>query len=109
MRTTIRSTRIGLFTLALGLVVGCASTGSPESCSADRICVNGTTAHYGIEGGFWAIRGDDSVTYDPVDSLPSEFRTAGIRVRLVAKKIPDAAGIHQAGPIVEIISIRRLK
>jgi hypothetical protein len=58
--------------------------------------------------GFWAVRGDDSTTYDPLGGLPTDFQHDGLRVRLEAKMRPDMASIHMAGPIVEIISIRPL-
>jgi len=74
----------------------------------DVVRVTGTVRFYGIEGGFWAVRGDDSTTYDPMTPLSSEFQVEGLRVRLEAKLRPDLAGIHMAGPIVEVISIRRL-
>jgi hypothetical protein len=37
-----------------------------------------------------------------------DFQKDGFRVHLVARELRDAAGIHMAGPIVEIVSIRRL-
>lgn len=62
----------------------------------------------GLEGGFWAIRGDDNVTYDPIGSLAEEFRQEGLRVKLDARSRRDMGSIHMAGPLVEIISIRKL-
>jgi len=61
-----------------------------------------------FEGGFWAVRGDDNVTYDPMNGLPVAFQVEGLRVRLEAKLRQDVAGVHMAGPIVEIITIVRL-
>jgi len=75
----------------------------------DIVRINGTVRHYGLEGGFWAVRGDDSTTYDPLGGLPSLFRQDGLRVFLEAKVRSDMSGIHMAGPIVEIIAIRRLE
>jgi hypothetical protein len=43
-----------------------------------------------------------------VNGLPASFQVEGLRVRLVAKRLQDAGGIHMAGPIVEIITIARL-
>ena len=78
------------------------TTGSTE------ICVTGSSRYYGFEGGFWAVRGDNDTTYDPLGALPAAFRHDGLRVRLVARIRNDLMSFHQAGPIVEIIDIRRL-
>lgn len=74
---------------------------------SDTVRVTGTVRHYELEGGFWAVRGDDGRTYDPVNGLPSDFQTDGQRVLLEARLTHDY-GIHQVGPIVEIISLQRI-
>lgn len=79
-----------------------------EATSAENICVSGTVHHYPIEGGFWAVRGDDNTTYDPLGALPESFRVEGLRVRLEARIRSDAVSFHMVGPIVEILDIRRL-
>ena len=95
--------------------VGCSepTASAPSDCSAftptsAQICVTGASRYYGLEGGFWAVRGDDGTTYDPLDALPVAFRHDGLRVRLVARVRNDLMSFHQAGPIVEIVDIRRL-
>jgi hypothetical protein len=72
------------------------------------VAVNGTVRFMTFEGGFWAIRGDDNVTYDPLGGLPAAFQSEGLRVRIEARRRNDMASIHMAGPIVEIISINKL-
>jgi hypothetical protein len=72
------------------------------------IRVDGTVRFMTFEGGFWSVRGDDNVTYDPMNGLPAAFRVEGLRVRLEAKLRQDVSGVHMAGPIVEIITIVRL-
>ena len=104
--------------LGILLVLTIAATGLGGSCrekpvaardpTMNEINVNGTVRFFGIEGGFWAVRGDDNVTYDPSGGLPKDFQKDGLRVHLVARELRGAAGIHMAGPIVEIVSIRRL-
>jgi hypothetical protein len=88
------------------LLSACGSPVAPSD--PDVVRVNGTVRFMTFEGGFWAVRGDDQVTYDPVSGLPAGFQIEGLRVRLVAKHRPDLAGTHMAGPIVEIITIARL-
>ena len=57
--------------------------------------------------GFWAVRGDDGVTYDPMNGLAPEFQRENLRVAMVARVRDDVAGIHMVGPIVEVLSIER--
>lgn len=65
----------------------------------------GTVRHREVEGGFFAIQGDDGVTYDPTN-LPADFRKDGLKVEADARRQDDMAGIHMAGPIVQIVRIR---
>jgi len=99
------------FALALSLcLVGC-SPAAPDTrgVTNDGTYVVGTGAvtYYSLEGGFWAIRGDDNVTYDPIN-LDKSFGTQGLRVRFRALLRKDLGGVHQVGPIVEILEIKRL-
>ncbi len=73
----------------------------------DVVSVAGTVHYYSFEGGFWAVLGNDGTTYDPLGGLPQAFQEEGLRVWLVAKLRSDLGSYHMAGPIVEIISIRR--
>jgi hypothetical protein len=76
-----------------------------QDVPAGAIRVVGTVHYFEVEAGFWAVRGDDGVTYDPVDGLPAAFRREGLRVAMVARLRPDLVGTHQVGPLVEIIRI----
>src|SRR6266508_1696153 len=96
--------KLRLMLVALALLAGPSCT----MFDSDLVRVNGTVRHFSFEGGFWAVRGDDSTTYDTVGGLPPGFQEDGLRVFLGAKVRSDLGGIHQAGPIVEIITIRRL-
>ena len=64
----------------------------------------GSVRFLSFEGGFFAIRGDDGVTYDPTN-LPSGFERDNLRVRFEARILRDRGGIHQVGPIVDVMSI----
>ncbi len=75
---------------------------------SDLVRVEGTVRYYSFEGGFWAIRGDDGTTYDPLGGLPPAWQQDGLRVFLEAKVRTDLASLHMAGPIVEIVTVRRL-
>jgi hypothetical protein len=95
------SRRLG-WLLLLAIVLG-------AGCAPSRM-VRGTGAvhRFTVEGGFWAIRGDDGTTYDPVDALSLEFQQEGLRVRFEAELQPDAVSTHMTGTIVRIRKIQRL-
>jgi hypothetical protein len=93
-----------LLILLVLILASCVS--SRPIVNRNAITVTGTIRHFELEGGFFAIQGDDGVTYDPVN-LPPRFRVDGLRVRVVAIVRRDLAGIHMVGPIIEIQSIVR--
>jgi hypothetical protein len=68
----------------------------------------GTVRFMSFEGGFWAIAGDDNVTYDPFSPLGADFQREGLRVRFEGKVRNDVGSIHGAGTIVQIIQIEKL-
>ena len=81
-------------------------TPSPAAEEAGtEVRITGVVKHLELEGGFYAIRGDDGVTYDPTN-LPPEFQKDGLKVEAEARRRDDMMGIHQAGPIVELVRIR---
>jgi hypothetical protein len=88
----------------LVVTVACASPTEP-SVPEGAIRINGTVQYFNLEGGFWAIRGDDGVTYDPLNGLAAAFQRENTRVTVVAKIRNDVGGIHMVGPIVEVLSI----
>jgi len=91
----------------LAIMAGCASSTAPDvPPGATRVV--GTVHFYTIEGGFWAVKGDDGVVYEPVGGLASAFQQENLRVTMVVKVRTDLVSIHMAGPIVEIIQIQRL-
>jgi len=97
----------------LGLILFLAVVIAPDCQTnhkdAGAINVTGTVTHFDLEGGFWAIKGDDGKTYDPVGSgLPTEFQKEGLRVRVEAVPRPDMVSVHMTGTLVEIKKIERL-
>jgi hypothetical protein len=101
-----RRKRHGVGWLLAGLLAtGCGDpTGTVERVG-DAVQGNGTVRWYDFEGGFYAIRGADDVTYDPTN-LPSEYKSPGIEVWFSARILP-VGSYHMAGPVVEIRQIRR--
>ena len=92
---------------ALALIaVACAAPTAP-TVPEGAIQVNGTVHHVNLEGGFWAIRGEDGVTYDPMHGLASTFQVEHLRVTLVGRVRSDMGGVHMVGPIIEVLSIEK--
>jgi len=94
--------------LLLGILGALTAAGCKETSSPEIVRVTGTIRYDTLEGGVWAVRGDDGTTYEPLGGLPADFRRDGLRVRLEAKLRPDVASVHMVGPVVEIVSIRPL-
>ncbi|MDF1553994.1 MAG: hypothetical protein P1P84_13070 [Deferrisomatales bacterium] len=80
-----------------------AAAGAPAA-PADLLEIVGTVAYKDLEGGFYAIDGDDGEKYDPIN-LPEAFRKDGLRVKATARLKPEMMGFHMYGAIVEIVEI----
>ncbi|CAN5135758.1 hypothetical protein BH20GEM2_BH20GEM2_21090 [soil metagenome] len=74
---------------------------------ADVIEGTGSVVRVELEGGFFAIEGDDGKTYDPTN-LAEEFSQDGLRVRYELRPRHDMLGTHQVGTIVDVIRIERI-
>lgn len=98
--------RTALIALSL-FSAACSSSPTAPQLPPGAIQVNGTVRYFTLEGGFWAIRGEDGVTYDPMNGLASEFQRENLRVTFIAKVRNDLGGIHMVGPIVEVLSIKQ--
>jgi hypothetical protein len=89
---------VQLVVIATSIVAAaCASPTAPE-LPAGAIQVNGTVRYLALEGGFGAVRGDDGVTYDPMNGLAPAFQRDNLRVTMVAKVRSDLGGIHWSVP-----------
>lgn len=100
----MRIVRAVLITLSM-FSAACASPTAPE-IPAGAIHVTGTVRYFPLEGGFWAVRGDDGTTYDPMNGLAPAYQRDNMRVSMVARVRNDMGGIHMVGPIVEVLSIQ---
>ena len=68
--------------------------------------IEGVIRYHELEGGFYAIQSKDGETYNPIN-LPEEFRQDGLPVRVRLRLRNDMMGVHQAGPLAEIVEIRK--
>jgi len=69
--------------------------------------LDGTVRFIDLEGGFFAILGDDGSRYDPLD-LPVRFAQDGLRVGVVARIRRDLASAHMWGELIDIDTIELL-
>lgn len=73
---------------------------------ASEVEIEGVIRYHELEGGFYAIQSKDGETYNPIN-LPDEFRQDGLPVRARLRLRNDMMGVHQVGPLVEIVEIRK--
>lgn len=96
--------------VVMALSAGACTSGVTDP-EGDVIVVDGTVRGTGVvlfydfEGGFWAIRGDNDVTYDPIGGVPQAFQQHGLRVRFEGKLRKDLASVHMAGRMMELREI----
>ena len=76
----------------------------PAVPHSEVLKITGTVVYMDLEGGFFAIDGDDGQKYSPID-LPEAFKKDGLHVKVSARTNPDAMGIHMYGTIIEIVDI----
>lgn len=96
----------GRSSLALFLAALLANSGCTAAPSADGpIEVDGSIRYYDLEGGFWAIAGDDGVTYDPSPAFTPDYCKEGLRVHAVLDILEEVGGYHMAGPIVKVLRL----
>ena len=70
----------------------------------DTFMLQGTVVKNDLEGGFFAIEGDDGKTYEPLN-LPEAFKTDGMRIKATVRLRDDVGSIHMVGDIIEIEDI----
>ncbi|HJR43076.1 MAG TPA: hypothetical protein VJ812_13365 [Gemmatimonadaceae bacterium] len=96
--------------VAMALSAAACTSGVTDP-DGDVIVVDGTVRGTGVvlfydfEGGFWAIRGDNDVTYDPIGGVPQAFQQHGLPVRFEGKLRKDLASVHMAGRMMELREI----
>lgn len=80
------------------------SSGSAAAGHAETFEITGKVTYKNIEGGFYAIDGDNGSKYDPIN-LPGPFRKDGLRVKVTARRKTDVMSFHMYGTIIEIVNI----
>jgi hypothetical protein len=77
----------------------------PARATGTPITITGVVRRFPLEGGFYAIRGDDSVTYDPTN-LPANFQQDGLAIEAVVRPRKDVMTTRQVGTVVDVERIR---
>ena len=99
--------RCGMSIAALVLwLAGCGGVSVPSGPEDAQRVVVGGGRWMTFEGGFFAIRSWDGVTYDPL-ALPAAFEEDGLAVRATLRIRRDIVTIHQSGQVVEVLDISR--
>ncbi len=80
------------------------STDIPKRPPKDTFEITGTVVYKSIEGGFYAIDGDNGRKYNPIN-LPEEFKKDGLKVKLTARLKKDAVSFQMYGSIIEVVNI----
>ena len=80
------------------------SVSDSDETDVDTFELHGTVVYKDVEGGFFAIDGDDGKTYDPIN-LSDSFKINGLKVNITAKLRNDMGSIHMVGDIIEIVEI----
>ena len=66
--------------------------------------LEGVIRYNELEGGFYTIQTKEGEAYNPIN-LPKDFQQDGLPVRARVRLRDDMMGIHQVGPLVEIVEI----
>ena len=82
-----------------------SSSGSPTTPNSEALEIQGTVVYKDLEGGFFAIDGDDGQKYNPVN-LAESFRKDGLKVKVTARPDADAMTVHMYGTVIEIVEIQ---
>jgi len=77
---------------------------SPTLPDSDTFEIQGTIVRKNIEGGFYAIDGDDGRKYNPIN-LSESFRKDGLKVKVTARLRMDAMSVYMYGAIIEVVEI----
>jgi hypothetical protein len=83
--------------------LGPLSPAGPPLASNQTIATNATVRYVGLEGGCWALETAGG-TYSPT-SLPTQFRSDGLAVYVVAHGSPSA-DVCMIAPLVSLDTIR---
>jgi len=83
---------------------GPSSSESARARRSDLFEIVGTVQYKNIEGGFYAIVGDDGKKFNPIN-LPKSFRKDGLKVKVTARLKTETVSFRMYGAMIEIVNI----
>ena len=73
----------------------------------NSISIIGKSRFIGLEGGFWAIEGDDGRKYTPIN-MPEQLKCEGATVKIRGQILKGAVSLSMWGEAIRIISFETL-
>ena len=67
--------------------------------------ITGKVTYVDISGGFWGIRGDDGVDYQPQNKIPAEAQKEGAKVSADIEYV-DGFSVFMWGTLVKVKSLK---
>ncbi len=78
----------------------------PGETAANQMEITGVIRYHTLEGGFYAIQGDDGQVYNPTN-LSEEFHQDGLPIVAKLRVRRDLVSSRQMGTLVEVLEIRK--
>ena len=69
--------------------------------------ISGTVVYQNLGTGMWGIEGDDGQQYRPIN-MPEQIKYEGAKVRVIIKKVEEAASVFMWGTPVRVVSFHTL-
>lgn len=69
--------------------------------------ITGTISYQDFEGGFWGIIGDNDQKYYPVEGIPANLQTNGLRVEAEIEPTNVVTFVMWGQPVI-LLMIRRI-
>lgn len=92
--------------ILLSTLCSCLDQNDNDPLSFSKhVSTTGVVRYQDLEGGFYAIIGDDGVNYDPIN-LDRSFHQDGRRVRFSGNTDVEIASIHMWGRIIYLTDIQ---
>lgn len=57
-----------------------------------------------LSGGFWGLKGEDGLDYEPVEGLPEKAKSNGTKIRAKMKKV-NTMSVHMWGRTVKLSDV----
>ena len=100
--------KLNLILPAIAVLCLFATSADAAKPADGTITTTGRVIFNDLEGGFYAIVGDNGGRYDPMN-LPKEFQKADTRIKVTLRPRNDMMSFRQWGTIAEIVKIEKVE